>query len=177
MTRWREANPKIVKFWANVEELARWSLSKGTYGSRLGDLLAISYNKGELPMLTISLPSGRDLFYPNPKIETNKRGFSSLTYDGLNAAHVWGRLETYGGKRTENIVQAVARDCLAVTLSRMQLNGFDTVMHIHDEVVLDVPEEKADLDFVVRIMTEPITWAPGLPLDADGFVGRYYKKE
>lgn len=177
VTRWREANPKIVKFWANVEELARWSLSKGTYGSRLGDLLAISYNRGELPMLTISLPSGRELFYPNPKIELNKKGFESITYDGLNTAHVWGRLETYGGKLTENIVQAVARDCLAVTLSRMQLAGFDTVMHIHDEVVLDVPEEKANLKEVIKIMTEPITWAPGLPLDADGFVGSYYKKE
>ncbi len=128
-------------------------------------------------MLTISLPSGRKLFYPNPKIEMNKKGFESITYDGLNTAHVWGRLETYGGKLTENIVQAVARDCLAVTLSRMQLAGFDTVMHIHDEVVLDVPEEKADLKEVIKIMTEPITWAPGLPLDADGFIGRYYKKE
>lgn len=183
VTRWREANPKIVKFWANVEELARWSIQKRTYGSSVAGL-KFSFEKSEQylyendpAMLTISLPSGRDLFYPNPKIELNKRGFESITYDGLNTAHVWGRLETYGGKLVENIVQAVARDCLSVTLSRMQLNGFDTVMHIHDEVVLDVPEEKADLDFIVRIMTEPISWAPGLPLDADGFIGRYYKKE
>ncbi len=176
VTRWREANPKIVKLWNSMEQTTRIAL-KGFGYIPLNNGLNFGYTEGEPPMLTISLPSGRKLFYPNPKIEMNKKGFESITYDGLNTAHVWGRLETYGGKLTENIVQAVARDCLAVTLSRMQLAGFDTVMHIHDEVVLDVPEEKANLKEVIKIMTEPITWAPGLPLDADGFIGRYYKKE
>lgn len=187
VTRWREANPKIVEFWKSVEEAAYTSLSFPNSPESTGNYtkicwnpyLKFSYQQNEdgLSMLTIELPSGRKLFYPSPKIETNKRGFSSITYDGLNTAHVWGRLETYGGKLTENIVQAVARDCLAVTLNRMHLNGYTTVMHIHDEVVLDASEERADLKRVIRLMTEPISWAPGLPLDADGFIGRYYKKE
>lgn len=187
VTRWREANPRIVELWKSVEEAAYNSLAFPCSPESTGNYTKICWNpylkfscqknEDELSMLLIQLPSGRKLFYPRPKIETNKRGFSSLTYDGLNTAHVWGRLETYGGKLTENIVQAVARDCLSVTLSRMQLAGFDTVMHIHDEVVLDVPEEKADLNYVIHIMTDPIAWAPDLPLDADGFVGPYYKKE
>lgn len=185
VTRWREANPKIVELWRDVEESARLVLINV---GRHDEYRHISVGGGHVPvflhhemrqpcMLTISLPSGRKLFYPNPKLETNRKGFESITYDGLNLAHVWGRLETYGGKLTENIVQAVARDCLAVTLNRMHLNGYDTVMHIHDEVVLDVPEAEADLGRVIQLMTEPIPWAPGLPLDADGFVGSYYKKE
>ena len=189
VTRWREANPRIVELWKSVEEAACTALAfpynddieantKYTQMCMQPNLkFAYRTDVNGLSMLTISLPSVRKLFYPNPKIEMNKRGFPSLTYDGLNTAHVWGRLETYGGKLTENIVQAVARDCLSVTLARMQLNGFDTVMHIHDEVVLDVPEDKADLDYIIHIMTEPIAWAPDLPLDADGFIGSYYKKE
>ena len=177
VTRWREANPKIVEFWRNVEDLARHTIQNPLFAAQRAPLTFLYDDRNDIPMLTIELPSKRKLFYPNPKIELNKRGYESITYDGLNAAHVWGRLETYGGKLVENIVQAVARDCLAVTLNRMHLNGFDTVMHIHDEVVLDVPEDKADLKYVVRLMTDPISWAPGLPLDADGFIGPYYKKE
>jgi len=177
VTRWREANPRIVSFWKTVEDLARHTIIKNGSSIMSGCGIKLFFDTGDLSMLRIGLPSGRELFYPNPKIEMNKNGFESITYDGLNTAHVWGRLETYGGKLTENIVQAVARDCLAVTLFRMHVNGFDTVMHIHDEVVLDVPEDKADLKYVVRLMTDPISWAPGLPLDADGFIGSYYKKE
>jgi len=177
VTRWREANPKIVEFWRNVEELARCSLNRPLFATQKAPLTFLTDPRNETTMLTIELPSGRKLFYPNPKIELNKKGYESITYDGLNTAHVWGRLETYGGKLTENIVQAVARDCLAVTLNRMHLNGYTTVMHIHDEVVLDASEERADLKHVVRLMTDPISWAPGLPLDADGFIGPYYKKE
>ena len=173
--RWREANPRIVSLWRDVEDTAKNLIRADfDYSILASNKLELLYNPA---MLTIKLPSGRQLFYPNPRIETNRNGFESITYDGLNLAHAWGRLETYGGKLTENIVQAVARDCLAVTLARLEHAGYDTVMHIHDEVVLDVPEEAADLDRVIRLMTEPIPWAPGLPLDADGFVGAYYKKE
>ena len=177
VARWREANPKIVAMWREVEDMARFTVMQKRPCKAGRGRISFDFADGDPSMLMIGLPSGRQLFYPQPRLETNRKGFESITYDGLSLAHVWSRLETYGGKLTENIVQAVARDCLAVTLNRMDLNDYDTVMHIHDEVVLDVPESEADLNHVVRLMTEPITWAPGLPLDADGFVGPYYKKE
>lgn len=177
VSRWREANPRIVGFWRAVEDMVRHVISREGACKLSDRWTTFDYAPGDPSMLMIGLPSGRSLFYPNPRIELNRKGFESITYDGLSLAHVWTRLETYGGKLTENIVQAVARDCLAVTLWRMHLNHYDTVMHIHDEVVLDVPETEANLGRVVRLMTEPIAWAPGLPLDADGFVGTYYKKE
>ena len=89
----------------------------------------------------------------------------------------WGQLSTYGGKLTENVVQAIARDCLAVTLDRLDKAGYKTVMHIHDEAVVDCPADRADLDALCSLMKQPIAWAPGLILNADGFVGDYYKKE
>ena len=89
----------------------------------------------------------------------------------------WTRLSTYGGKLTENVVQAIARDCLAVTLERLENAGYQTVMHIHDEAVVDCPAERADLDTLCGIMKQPISWATGLVLNAAGFVGEYYKKD
>ncbi|PAD57555.1 hypothetical protein CHH92_24700, partial [Bacillus sonorensis] len=89
----------------------------------------------------------------------------------------WTRLNTYGGKLTENIVQAVARDCLAVALKRLDAAGYRTVMHIHDEAVLDTEEGAGSLEHVEKVMGEPIPWAKGLPLTADGFVTHYYKKD
>ena len=89
----------------------------------------------------------------------------------------WSLLSTCGGKLTENIVQAIARDCLATALKRLDDAGYKTVMHIHDEVVIDCPEDTANIDDVCRIMRQPIVWAPGLILSADGFVSDYYKKE
>ncbi len=177
--RWREANPKIVEFWRNVEEAARQAISNPMpdYWYTVQGLQFFLDKAEDVSMLLIDLPNNRQLFYPNPKIEMNKKGFSSITYDGLNLAHSWGRLETYGGKLTENIVQAVARDCLAEAMTRLDNAGYQTVMHIHDEVVLDVPKEKADLDAAIQLMTMPIPWAQELPLDADGFIGSYYKKE
>ena len=183
VARWREANPAIVRMWQNVEEAAGitcrdkipGTVSAGADAVKLG--LQYGYDTHDHAQLSIRLPSGRQLFYPNPRFGVNKKGREALMYDGLDATHKWGTLETYGGKLVENIVQAVARDCLAASLQRLAAAGFETVMHIHDEVVLDVPEERADLDEVVRIMCEPISWAPGLPLAADGFVSSYYKKE
>ena len=188
VTRWRKANPKIVEFWGSVEESAYTALTFPPCRPQLEEPYtqicgqpAIKFchrkDKYNLSMLTIEIPSGRKLFYPNPCVGTNKKGFAAIHYDGLNTANKWARLETYGGKLTENIVQAVARDCLSVTLNRMNLNGYHTVMHIHDEVVLDVLEENADLNAAVRLMCEPISWAPGLPLNADGFISTYYKKD
>jgi DNA polymerase len=98
-------------------------------------------------------------------------------YSSNQTTRKWEKTPTYGGKLVENVIQAIARDCLAVTLNRLAAAGYQTVMTIHDEVVLDVPAEKADLDQVVEIMKQPIEWAPGLPLNADGFVNDYYKKD
>ena len=101
-----------------------------------------------------------------------------MHYLGVNQTNKkWCDLETYGGKLTENIVQAIARDCLAVTLQRLEDAGYQTVMHIHDEAVIDCPEERADLEAACDIMRQPIPWAPGLILNAAGFVGDYYKKD
>ena len=184
VSRWREANPAIVRLWSNVEEAAHLTCKdkiSSTVGAGRGypRLWLQSYaGPNEIPLLSILLPSERQLFYPAAQIGVNKKGREAILYEGLeNTTHKWGMLETYGGKLVENIVQAIARDCLAETLLRLKAAGFDTVMHIHDEVVLDVPEARADLDEVVRIMCEPISWAPGLPLAADGFVSSYYKKE
>jgi DNA polymerase len=105
-------------------------------------------------------------------------GREALYYYGLNqTTKKWEKTPTYGGKLVENIVQAIARDCLAVSLVRLSQAGYQTVMHIHDEVVLDVPREMVDLETVEKIMSEPIPWAPGLPLNADGFVSEYYRKD
>ena len=89
----------------------------------------------------------------------------------------WTQLETYGGKLVENCVQAIARDCLAEAIERLERAGYPIVFHVHDELVCETPRERADLDAVARLMSEPIPWAPGLPLAADGWVGGYYTKE
>ena len=129
-----------------------------------------------LRFLTVQLPSGRKLFYCNPFFAPNRFGNDSIHYYGVNTGS-WGELETYGGKLTENVVQAIARDCLAFAMKNIEAAGYRIVMHIHDEVILDVPEERADLGEVCRIMCQSAPWAEGLLLNADGFVGGYYKKD
>ena len=130
-----------------------------------------------LRFLTIQLPSGRKLYYAGPFFGLNRFGNESIHYYGGKTGGKWAELETYGGKLTENVVQAIARDCLAITLQRIEAAGYTIVMHIHDEAILDVPADKADLDAVCEIMRQPIPWAPGLILNAAGFVGDYYKKD
>jgi DNA polymerase len=97
-----------------------------------------------------------------------------LTYEGQEMGQ-WKRLRTYGGKLVENITQAVARDCLAEAITRVAEAGYQTVMHIHDEIVLDTAS--GSLDQISKLISQPIPWAQGLPLNADGFEGEYYKKE
>ena len=141
-----------------------------------GRVFRLEWAREDLRFLTIQLPTGRKLYYCNPYIGEDRFGKPSLHYWGANTGN-WCDLETYGGKLTENVVQAIARDCLAAALQRIEDAGYRIVMHIHDEVILDVPEERADLDEICRLMCEPIDWAPGLLLSADGFVGDYYKKD
>ena len=127
--------------------------------------------------LTIKLLSGRKLFYNSPSLLPNRFGSPSVHFMGLNqTTKKWELQETYGGKIVENIVQATARDCLAVTLHRVIEAGYKPVMHIHDEIVIDATPEE-ELDDVNRIFSRPIEWAPGLPLKGDGFISKYYKKD
>ena len=128
--------------------------------------------------MTIQLPSGRKLFYAQPSIGTNRWGGPSILYWGVNqTTRKWEQTETYGGKLTENVVQALARDCLAIAIEHLEAAGYPVVFHVHDAVVIEVPSEKADLDAVCRIMGQPVPWAPGLPLKAEGWIGKYYKKD
>lgn len=172
---WREANPEIVAFAKGMEKNAKACLRQkirtgvpGRYWFR--------YESG---MLFMDLPSGRSLCYVKPKLE--KVGeFTNITFDGMDQeTKRWGRTDTYSGRLAENWTQAVARDCLAIGLTRMDDAGFDIVGHVHDEVIAEVELASADqqLALAERIFAEPIPWAPGLPLKGDGFVSPFYKKD
>ncbi len=177
--RWRAANRRIVDLWYSLEnaalEVMRTGQPVGIRGlilSREGDLA------NGLDFLTITLPSGRKLFYARPFLSQNEKGKEALHYHGVNQkTRKWEVIPTYGGKLVENVVQAISRDCLAESLVRLTTAGYQSVMHIHDEVVLDVPADLADLDTVTAIMGVPISWAPGLPLKAAGFIADYYQKD
>lgn len=124
-------------------------------------------------MLYIGLPSGRELAYMRPRIEEE-----GITYEGVEqTTRKWQRLATWGGKLTENIVQAVARDCLAEAMLRLDQAGYRTVMHVHDEVVLEAPRGEHTPEEVAELMGRPIPWAPGLPLRADAYQCDYYRKD
>lgn len=177
--RWRASNKRIVDLWYSIENAALEVMRtykavgiKGLVIARESD-----YNNKQ-DFLTITLPSRRKLFYVHPFLEKNERGREALFYRGLNQeTKKWETVSTYGGKLVENIVQAIARDCLAESLVRINNSGYQTVMHVHDEAILDVPEDIADLNTMTEIMGEPIPWAPGLLLRADGFTANFYKKE
>ena len=135
----------------------------------------------DVTCLTIALPSGRKLYYVEPETGENRWGGASLSYMGMDqTTKKWKRIETYGGKLVENVVQAIARDCLAQTIEHIEAAGLPVVFHVHDEVVIDTApfgSETEMLNKVVEIMTTPIPWAPGLPLGADGWVGTFFKKD
>lgn len=177
--RWRSANRRIVDLWYSVDnaalEVMRTGMAVGIKGllfAREADL-----QNGQ-DFLTITLPSRRKLFYVRPFLQPNQWGKDSLNYWGLNQeTKKWETVPTYGGKLVENIVQAIARDCLAESLIRIAAAGYKTVMHVHDEAIIDVPKEKANIEQIYDLMSEPIPWAPGLLLRGDGFVTDFYKKE
>lgn len=169
---WRYANPHIVQFWwdmdANVKQVIK-TRSKAFLKS-----LIISYEKG---MLFIELPSGRRLAYPKPKMGLNRFGGESVTYEGIAMGNKWERIESYGGKFVENVVQAIARDILAEGMQRLVEAGYRIVMHVHDEVVLEVPIGESSVEEVNNILSKQPEWADGLPLDADGFECHFYQKD
>lgn len=169
---WRNANPHIVRFWYEVGNVAMKAIKEKTTVP-LGKLV-FAYERG---ILFIRLPSGRRLSYIKPRIGTNRFGGDSITYMGINSAKKWDRLETFGGKLTENIVQGTARDLLANALINAANAGYDTVFHVHDEIICEVPNGYGSVDELCRLMCIKTDWADGLPLNADGFECEYYKKE
>ena len=169
---WRNANPHIVRFWYEVGNAAMKAIKEKTTVP-LGKLV-FAYERG---ILFIRLPSGRRLSYIKPRIGTNRFGGDSITYMGINSAKRWDRLETFGGKLTENIVQGTARDLLANALINAANAGYDTVFHVHDEIICEVPNGYGSVDELCKLMCIKPEWADGLPLNADGFECEYYKKE
>lgn len=178
--RWRASNKRIQDLWYSMENAAVDTVRTGRTNAVRGLLLRIEGNR-ERYFLTIQLPSGRKLFYAQPKLGQNRFGRESLQYLGMNqTTKKWEAIETYGGKLVENCVQAVARDCLAENIGKLEASGCPVVFHVHDEVIIEKeisgPAEK-ELERVCGIMSRPIPWAPGLPLNADGWVGDYYTKD
>lgn len=176
--RWREANKNIVRLWYAVGDAVIQAMNgNGTQYVRGLEIQREWDMMYGLDFITIKLPSGRKLYYPKPFLQTNQFGKDALHYYGVNqTTKKWEVNSTYGGKLVENIVQAIARDCLAETLLRLYEKNYDVVMHIHDEVVIDAYENEK-LDDVNNILAEPITWAPGLILKGAGFETKYYMKD
>lgn len=179
VSRWREANKRIRDLWYGVENAAIKVVSEGGSVSAARVILSreFDYNSG-IDFMTILLPSGRKLYYANPVLTVNQWGKPSLAYMGMNqTTKKWQQIDTYGGKLTENIVQAIARDCLACTIERLTAAGLPVVFHVHDEVVIDIESLAADLNTVVKIMSDPVPWAVDIPLGADGWTGKFFRKD
>lgn len=177
--RWRDTNKRICDLWYKMNSAAVEAISTGSSVGVGRLLVSCEYDAvHEVEYLTVLLPSGRKLYYNSPQIGENKWGGPSISYMGMDqTTKKWKRIETYGGKLVENCVQAVARDCLAQAIENLEAKGLPVVFHIHDEVVIDCRADTATLEDVVDIMSQPIPWAPGLPLNADGWVGGFFKKD
>ena len=173
VTRWRAANPNIVKWWYSLENAAVDAVSeKTTCRDRIGGITFRYQDK----MLFMDLPSGRSLCYQNAKMGQNRFGKDSIQYEAMNqVTKKWELQDTYGGKLAENAVQATARDCLRDSMIALDEAGYDIRMHIHDEVVIN--GKPGDVAKVCEIMGRPIAWAPGLPLRADGYETPFYRKD
>ncbi|MDX5124676.1 DNA polymerase [Lactobacillus paragasseri] len=168
---WRNASPHIVQFWWDVDKAAKecikTHLSQTTHGMKF------IYRSG---CMFLRLRSGRYLCYPQPKIGINRFGSELITFMGINTVKKWDRIETYGAKLAENIVQATSRDLLAEAMRRLEAADNPVVMHIHDEAVIDAPADRS-LDTIVQLMTKVPDWANVLILNAAGFVSDFYKKD
>ena len=182
VTRWRDANSRIRDLWYTMDNAAVQVIANGGSVGVRNLLLSreFDYNQ-DTDVFTILLPSGRKLYYVSPSLGQNQWGNPSITYMGMDQkTKRWKTIETYGGKLVENCVQAIARDALAGAIERLEAAGLPVVFHVHDEVIIDVsPFAKPDamLEKVVDIMREPIPWAPDLPLNADGWVGNFFRKD
>ena len=171
VSAWREANPNIVRLWRAVGRASTKAVKEKTTVKTHG--LIFTYRNG---MLSVILPSGRHIAYVKPRISENRFGSECITYEGIGQTKKWERLETYGPKLTENIVQATARDILCYAMKNLNDSGFEIVMHIHDEAVIEAPKD-AKLETVCKIMSKTPPWAEGLVLRADGYECEFYEKQ
>ena len=169
---WRNSNPKIVQFWWDIEKAAIESIKD--HKDRQVGRIDVSFSSNTL---WLQLPSGRRLAYVKPKLQPNRFGRLSITYEGLGQNNKWCRIETYSGKLVENITQATARDLLAEAMWRIEKAGLDIVGHVHDEVILEVPEDGVEVDDVCQIMNQNPKWADGICLSSAGYSGSYYFKD
>lgn len=178
VSRWRQSNPRIVDLWYSIERAAVAAVQTCQQTSTHGLIFSMEsdlvYGQS---FLTVLLPTGRKLFYPRAYLDMNRFDKLAIHYYTVGQqSQRWEVTSTYGGKLTENIVQAIARDCLAEVLRRLADRGLDFVFHVHDEVIVDAPQELTVED-LCALMAEPIPWAPGLILKGAGFEGNYYKKD
>ena len=173
--RWRASNKRIVDMWYSIEQRAVDCIENGSTRAMPH---GISFSRDE-NNLVVGLPSGRSLFYVEPRLIPDDRGFKRIFFMGQSqTSKKWEHIQTYGGKLTENIVQAVARDCLANAIMNLYRAGYQIDFHIHDEVILEIPRDGSrNLEEAVGLMCRQPSWAPDLPLNADGFVSEYYKKD
>ena len=169
---WRNANPNITRLWWEIDRAAIQVVKEK--GMQQVGKIKIQCKSG---ILFITLPSGRNLCYIKPRLEENKFGREGITYEGVAENKRWGRIETYGPKLVENIVQGIARDLLADALINVDRAGYDIVMHVHDEIVVEAVGSEENLNEVCRLMAVAPSWAKGLPLRADGFICDFYKKD
>jgi len=169
---WRKANPHITQFWWDVDAAAVKAVTE-KQKTKVGKII-FEYKSG---ILFITLPSGRKLSYVKPRLAVNKFGRDGLTYEGISENKKWSRIETYGPKLVENIVQGTARDLLAEAMLRVEEKGYPIVMHCHDEIIAEVPEGIGSVDEMCEIMAVQPKWAEGLPLRADGYECKFYQKQ
>lgn len=182
LKQWRGSRPMTTRFWRELEDAAKRAIYTGR-----SQIMPLAHGKAKLQIdckradddisfLSIKLPSGRRLFYIDPQVDTS----GNILYKGQNQqTRKWEYLKSYGGKLTENVTQAIARDCLGIAMQRVTAAGYEIVMHVHDEMIADVPSEDAEraLEVMNACMAEPISWAPGLPLKGDGYTTPYYRKD
>ena len=168
---WRRSNPHITQFWWEVDAAAIKAVTE-KQKTKVGKII-FEYKSG---ILFITLPSGRKLSYVKPRMAVNKFGRDGLTYEGISENKKWSRIETYGPKLVENIVQGTARDLLAEAMLRVEKKGYPIVMHCHDEIIAEVPEGSGSVDEMCEIMAVQPEWAEGLPLRADGYQCSFYQK-
>ena len=169
---WRKANPHMVQFWWDVDAAAIKAVRE-KQKTKVGKII-FEYKSG---ILFITLPSGRKLSYVKPRMAVNKFGRDGLTYEGISENKKWSRIETYGPKLVENIVQGTARDLLAEAMLRVEEKGYPIVMHCHDEIIAEVPEGTGSVDEMCEVMAVQPEWAVGLPLRADGYECSFYQKQ
>lgn len=169
---WRNSNPKIVQFWWDIEKAAIETIKD--HKERQVGRIGVSFSNNTL---WLQLPSGRRLAYVKPKLQPNRFGRLSITYEGLGQNNKWSRIETYSGKLVENITQATARDLLAEAMWRIEKAGLDIVGHVHDEVILEVEEDGVTVEDVCQIMNQNPKWADGIVLNSAGYQGIYYFKD